>query len=79
MNNFLNEYETNISNEFIKNGYIIRPTNDKIALNFLQNHFVKNSSDILNKKVDVSNDDWLNGVSHSTIPCQVHYSIHALW
>ena len=62
MNNFLNEYETNISNEFIKNGYIIRPTNDKIALNFLQNHFVKNSSDILNKKVDVSNDDWLNGI-----------------
>jgi sporadic carbohydrate cluster 2OG-Fe(II) oxygenase len=62
MDSFFNDYETELSKEFIENGFIIKKTNNTNALNFLQNHFIKNSSKILDEKVNVCNEDWLNNI-----------------
>ena len=46
MVSFLNQEEMNISNEFLKNGYVIKKILDEKALNNIKDLFIN----ILNKK-----------------------------
>ena len=41
MVNFLSKEETSISNEFLKNGYLIKKINDDKSLDFIKKLFLK--------------------------------------
>jgi len=49
MVNFLSKEETSISNEFLKNGYLIKKINDDKSLDFIKKLFLK----IIKKKKGV--------------------------
>jgi len=62
MSNFLDNSEKLISDEFIKNGYVIKDASNIITLNILQDLLVEHSVKILDKNVNSSNIDWLNNI-----------------
>ena len=47
---FLTDSEEEISNEYLKNGYVIRPAYDIEALNEMKNEFIATISKIIGNK-----------------------------
>jgi sporadic carbohydrate cluster 2OG-Fe(II) oxygenase len=48
---FLNKFEQDVTNEYLKNGYIIRPVADMISLNFMRSQFIRSISQFINKQI----------------------------
>ena len=62
MSNFLNHNEKKIGQDFLQNGYIIRPVANKHSLDYIQNKFTKSSSDYLNINKVSNNLSLLNNI-----------------
>ena len=64
---FLTETERELSNEYFRDGYIIRPVADAEALNRIRDHFVDVISEALGKPSAADPDLLLNGI-HEHVP-----------
>jgi len=64
---FLTKDENNLTNEYLQQGYVIRPAADQEALIWLQNKFVALIGDTLNVKQKTTNEEILNLI-HENVP-----------
>jgi sporadic carbohydrate cluster 2OG-Fe(II) oxygenase len=66
---FLTETERQLSNEYFKEGYVIRPVADDEALNRIRDHFAHVIGDALGKQ-DVADIDQLLNSIHNYVPVE---------
>lgn len=64
---FLTQTERQLSNEYLRDGYVIRPVADAEALHRIRDHFVCVIRDVLGKPGDADIDRLLNGI-HEHVP-----------
>jgi len=66
---FLNQEELDLTEEYLRQGYIIRPVADQEALDWIRNKFVSLSTQELGVKDEPSAENWLNHI-HESVPVQ---------
>ena len=69
---FLTDSEEEISNEYLKNGYVIRPAYDIEALNEMKNEFIATISKIIGNKTSLNTEDLLNNTHNHISPSELN-------
>jgi sporadic carbohydrate cluster 2OG-Fe(II) oxygenase len=64
---FLSKEEKKLTNEYLRQGYIIRPVGDRDALDWIRKKIVSLSTQELRVEDELSAENWLN---------QIHESVH---
>lgn len=64
---YLTELEKNISDEYLLQGYIIRPVADYDALDWMRSQFFRLISEVLEVDADIKHEDLLNHI-HKKVP-----------
>ena len=59
---FFNKFEQDVTNEYLKYGYIIRPVADMISLNFMRSQFIRSISQFINKEMGDDSELILNQI-----------------
>ena len=69
---FFTDYEKEISNEYLKNGYIIRPADDMNALHEIKREFISTISDILGDRSLADPENLLNNIHTHISPSELN-------
>jgi len=69
---FLTDKEEEISNEYLKNGYVIKPVDNIEALNEIKNEFITTISKIIGGKISLNPDDMLNNTHNYVSPSELN-------
>lgn len=69
---FLTDKEEEISNEYLKNGYVIKPVDNIEALNEIKNEFITTISKIIGGKISLNPDDILNNTHNYVSPSELN-------
>ncbi len=59
---YLTSEEEVLTNEYLEQGYVVRPVENIESLDWIREQFVELSHACLNKNVDKESDDWLNNI-----------------
>jgi len=69
---FLTDKEEEISNEYLKNGYVIKPVDNIEALNEIKNEFITTIGKIIGGKISLNPDDILNNTHNYVSPSELN-------
>ena len=72
MSNFLDKNEKFIFDQFLQEGYVIKKTNNLPELDNLQNFLVKQSSELLDKKIKSNNLEFLDNIHNFITPEKIN-------
>ena len=64
---FLSEEEKRLTNEYLRQGYVVRPVADREALDWIRNKFISLSTQELKVVDEPDTENWLNQI-HESVP-----------